>query len=390
MSASAGRVVRFGRVLREAGIELGAGQLQDAVAALAGAHLADRDQAYWALRSTLCSRYEHLGIFDALFDEFLRAVPEEAVRAAPQPELALSDADEGREDAAATRHLELEPARDDQPQAEEGEHGQSASSIERLLDLDFRAYGPDELRAARAVVERIARSLPLRRSYRMENAPAGRRIDMRQTLRLAMRTEGHPLRRSFRRPETVSRRTVFLLDISGSMAPYARPMIMFAQAAVAAGRSVEAFTFGTRLTRVTRHLASSDPDRAIARAAEAVPDWAGGTRIGKSLKAFNDVWGRRGLARGALVIVASDGWERGDPGLLRSQMAMLHRSAYLVAWVNPLAADPDYRPVVKGMAAALPSVDVFLPGHSLRALTDLVGALEAVSGRHGQGRGRAA
>src|ERR687887_164361 len=118
--------------------------------------------------------------------------------AALDPVLALSDADEGREDAAATRQLELEPARDDQPQAEEGEHGQGASSIERLLDLDFRAYGPDELRAARAVVERIARSLPLRRSYRMENAPAGRRIDMRQTLRLAMRTEGHPLRRSFR------------------------------------------------------------------------------------------------------------------------------------------------------------------------------------------------
>jgi uncharacterized protein len=220
----------------------------------------------------------------------------------------------------------------------------------------------------------------------MESAASGRQVDMRDTLRQAMRTEGHPVRRSFRRRGLRPRRTVFLLDISGSMAPYARPLITFAQAAVSTGRSVEAFTFGTRLTRLTRQLSGHDPDRAIAQAAEAVPDWAGGTRIGTSLKAFNDVWGRRGLARGALVLVVSDGWERGDPSLLASQMAILHRAAHTLVWVNPLAGDARYRPVAKGMAAALPSVDVFLPGHTLRALTDLVGVLESLSGRHGRGR----
>jgi uncharacterized protein len=384
MSGPAARIVGFGRALRAAGVEVGAAQLQDAVGALAGVDLGAREEVYWALRCTLCSRYEHIEIFDALFEEFLRSGVAGRVDAVPEPEPALTEGEPEGDDAGTTRALEPAPARDDQPEASEGEHGQGSSTIERLLDLDFRAYGPEELRAARKVIERIARALPLRQSRRMEAAASGRQVDMRRTLRMAMRTEGHPIERGFRRREMTPRRTVFLLDISGSMAPYTRPLITFAQAAVSTGRSVEAFTFGTRATRLTRHLSGADPDRAISRAADAVPDWAGGTRIGASLKAFNDGWGRRGLARGALVIVVSDGWERGDPGLLRSQMAILHHAAHTVAWVNPLAGDPRYRPVARGMAAALPSVDVFLPGHSLRALADLVGVLETLDGRHGR------
>jgi uncharacterized protein with von Willebrand factor type A (vWA) domain len=385
MSDPAARIVEFGRALRAAGVEVGAAQLQDAVGALAGVDLGVREEVYWALRCTLCSRYEHIEIFDALFEEFLRSGAAGPVEAVPEPEPALAEGEPEGDDAGTSRALEPAPSRDDLPEAE-GEHGQGSSTIERLLDLDFRAYGPEELRAARKVIERIARALPLRQSRRMEAAASGRRVDMRRTLRMAMRTEGHPIERGFRRREMTPRRTVFLLDISGSMAPYTRPLITFAQAAVSTGRSVEAFTFGTRVTRLTRHLAGADPDRAISRAADAVPDWAGGTRIGASLKAFNDGWGRRGLARGALIIVVSDGWERGDPSLLGSQMAILHRAAHTVAWVNPLAGDPRYRPVARGMAAALPSVDVFVPGHSLRALADLVGVLETLAGRHGRVR----
>jgi hypothetical protein len=207
---------------------------------------------------------------------------------------------------------------------------------------------------------------------------------MRRTLRDAMDTGGYPVRRAWRRNRVVPRRTVFLMDVSASMAPYVRAMVIFAQAAVQAGRTVEAFTFGTRLTRLTTHLAGADRDRALAAAAEAVPDWAGGTRIGASLRAFNDSWGRRGISRGALVIVVSDGWERGDPEPLREEMSRLHRAAHAVVWVNPLAADPRYRPVAAGMAAALPSVDVFVPGHNLADLVALARVLETLPDRRGR------
>jgi uncharacterized protein with von Willebrand factor type A (vWA) domain len=169
------------------------------------------------------------------------------------------------------------------------------------------------------------------------------------------------------------------------MEPYARAMTMFLQAAVRAGRHVEAFTFGTRLTRLTPYLVGRDPDRALERAAAAVPDWAGGTRIGENLKAFNDVWGRRALTRGAVVVIASDGWERGDPALLDSEMARLHRAAHTVVWVNPLAGGEGYRPLVAGMAAALPHIDLFLPGHNLKALEALADALDAIPARRHAG-----
>ena len=164
-------------------------------------------------------------------------------------------------------------------------------------------------------------------------------------LRLAMRHEGEPVARAFRDPKLVERRIVFLCDISGSMEPYARPMVMFLQAAVAAGRRIEAFTFGTRLTRLTPFLDGRDPERALERAGRAVPDWAGGTRIGESFKAFNHVYGRRGLTRGAIVVIASDGWERGDCTLLGLEMQTFHRRSRAVVWVNPLKGAAEYRPI---------------------------------------------
>jgi uncharacterized protein with von Willebrand factor type A (vWA) domain len=281
--------------------------------------------------------------------------------------------------------LGAEEEPDESAEAADRSRATAWSAAERLAELDFAHYGEDELRQARAVVARIARTLPIRRSLRQAPARTGSRLDERQTLRAAMRTEGHPIERRWRDAKIVPRKLVFLLDVSGSMEPYARASVMFLQAAVRAAPQVEAMTFGTRLTRLTPHLALRDPERALAQAARAVPDWAGGTRIGENLKAFNDLYGRRGLTRGSVMVIVSDGWERGDAELLRTEMERLHRAAHQVVWVNPVAGDPDYEPRAAGMAAALPSVDVFLPGHNLRSLQGLADAL----GRIAPSRGRA-
>ena len=250
------------------------------------------------------------------------------------------------------------------------------SATERLRELDFAEYTSTELRSARRLIERVARSAPRRRSRRLEAAHDGRQLDKRRTLRGAMRTDGYPLERLWRRRRLVPRKLVFLVDVSGSMEPYARATLMFLQAAVRAGGKVDAFTFGTRLTHVTRELAGRDPDRALRGAARAVPDWAGGTRIGDNLAAFNDRCGPRGMTRGAVVVIVSDGWERGDVDRLAAEMARLHRAAHAVVWVNPLAGDEDYTPVALGMAAALPYVDHFLAGQNLRSLEGLAEVLE--------------
>ena len=182
---------------------------------------------------------------------------------------------------------------------------------------------------------------------------------------------GEPMRRAWLEQGERSRRIVLLCDVSGSMEPYARALVRFLHVAVAGRSSVEAFTLGTRLTRVTRELSKRDADAAVMAAARAVPDWSSGTRLGESLKAFNDTWGTRGMARGAVVVVLSDGWDRGDPALLAQEMARLKRVAHRVVWVNPLKATPGYAPLARGMAAALPYVDELVEGHSLASLEAL-------------------
>jgi hypothetical protein len=377
------RLVRFGRTLREGGLEVGPGRLQDAMVSLTAVDPTDRDDVYWALRCTLCSHRDHLEVFDQAFGAFWAGQGDAGERRPRLDVDPIADEDAGQDESGLAALAPEAIAEDDQAQGD-SEHGLGSSATERLLTLDFREYGTQELREARALINRIALSLPRRRSLRLEPSSAGRHLDMRRTLRNAMDTGGHPVQRAWRRNRVVPRRTVFLMDVSASMAPYVRAMVMFAQAAVQAGRTVEAFTFGTRLTRLTTHLAGADRDRALAAAAEAVPDWAGGTRIGASLRAFNDSWGRRGISRGALVIVVSDGWERGDPEPLREEMSRLHRAAHAVVWVNPLASDPRYRPLAAGMAAALPSVDVFVPGHNLADLVALARVLETLPDRRGR------
>lgn len=199
--------------------------------------------------------------------------------------------------------------------------------------------------------------------------------------RRSLTTGGEPLERVYRRRLDVPRRLVLLCDISGSMQAYTRALLLFLHGAAAA-RHVEVFAFGTRLTRLTPALRTRDPDAALARAADAVVDWAGGTRIGASIKAFNDEWGRRALARGAIVVIASDGWERHDPELLGAEMARLRRVAYAVVWVSPLKGHADYEPLGAGMRAALPHVDRFLAGHNIASLEELASVLAGIERRH--------
>lgn len=382
------KLVTFGRILREGGAEVGPGRLQDALGAMDVVDVTSREEVRSALRCSLISRLDDIELFEAAFTAYWERAPSSAPSREPDGDPSASVAGNGG--ASPARVTEVERTADASGEGDEGgvdeesAGGMAWSAVERLRELDFAEYTPEELRKARRLMTRIGRASPRRRSRRLEAAPKGRRLDERRILRGAMRTAGWPLERHWRRKRLVPRQLVFLVDVSGSMEPYARATIMYLQAAVRGTRSVEAFSFGTRLTRMTRQLDDHDPDRALRAATRAVPDWAGGTRIGENLKAFNDVWGRTGLSRGATVTIVSDGWERGDPALLLAQIIRLHRAAHTLMWVNPLAGDPDYEPLAQGMAAALPHVDVFLPGHNLRSFEALAEALEALptSKRH--------
>jgi len=370
------KLVAFSRVLREGGVECGPGRLQDALRALEAVDITSREDVYWTLRCTLISRHDDIEVFDAAFAAFWEGAPADAsARAGEQRRPSAGEERGGVGEESGTDRSLAEAG-----ETESGVEGGTAwSAAERLRRLDFAEYRPEELRSLRRLVERVARAAPRRRSRRLVAAHDGRALDARRTLRSAMRTGGHPLERSWRRRRLVPRKLVFVVDVSGSMEPYARATITFLQAAVGPGRKVEAFTFGTRLTRVTRELEGRDPDRALRAASETVPDWAGGTRIGENLRTFNDQWGRRGLVRGAVVVIVSDGWERGDSRLLGAEMGRLRRAAHTVVWVNPLAAEPGFEPLAQGMAAALPHVDVFLPGHNLASLEALAEVLESLS-----------
>jgi uncharacterized protein with von Willebrand factor type A (vWA) domain len=250
------------------------------------------------------------------------------------------------------------------------------SAVETLRHKDFAAYSRDELREAQQLMADLRLAGSPRRSRRLVKSKIGRRSgqarpDLRRTVHAALRAGGEPISQRYREPGERLRRLVLLLDVSGSMEPYARALLRFVQAAVAGRQRVEAFALGTRLTRVTRELSSRDPDRALAQAAGQVQDWSGGTRLGECLRRFNDQWGVRGMARGAIVVILSDGWDRGEPEVLAEQMARLQRVAHKVVWVNPLKVTPGYAPLARGMAAALPYVDDFVEGHSVVALEEL-------------------
>ncbi len=279
------------------------------------------------------------------------------------------------------------PAADDgdEPLAEAPALRHVASAAERLRGRDFTELSPAELRQLVTLMREMTLAVPPRRTRRYRSARDGKRPDLRRTLRLARRSGGEPIRLARRARRVRPRRLVVLCDISGSMEPYARALLLLLYAInggqMRGGSSgqnrPEVFSFATRLTRLTPALAAASPDTMLAKAGEAAPDWSGGTRIGAAVKEFNDHYGSRGMARGAMVLIISDGWETGEPELLGAQMARLSRVAYRIVWANPRTQSPRYRPEVGGMAAAWPYCDAVVSAHNLDALDDLLSALRA-------------
>jgi hypothetical protein len=248
-----------------------------------------------------------------------------------------------------------------------------------LRPKSFDALEPHELAQLYRLMSRLHLALPPRRTRRFERGRRGGQIDLRRTLRASLRTGGDPIRLARRHRRVTRRRLVMLCDISGSMEPYARAYLQFLTCAAGSGPNAEAFVFATRLTRLTRALASRSPERAIQRAAAAAPDWSSGTRIGDALREFNNRHGRRGMARGAVVVILSDGWERGDPKLVGREMARLARLAHRIVWVNPRVGADAFAVRSGGMRAALPYCDAFVSGHTFEALDDVVAAIAAQS-----------
>ncbi len=357
--------------LRARGVKVGVGELLGAHRALEHVDAADPAEARLALRAVLCARREDLVAFDAAFAEAFAA----RGSAEEDPLAALGDL---AREAIPTTSGPAPPAGDGRPRDQDALTPAPAawSDVELLRERDFADMTDDEQALARRLLEHLARRGPTRTSRRL--AASRRRAhqpDLRRTLRAALRHGGEPLERRWRAPTEQHRPLVLVCDVSGSMAPYARALLQYLHACVAARRRVEAFAFGTRLTRLTRELAGRDHEAALARACAAVVDWSGGTRIGAALAELNRAHGRR-LGRGAVVVVLSDGWDRGDPVELGAEMARLRRSAHRVIWLNPLAAHPAWAPLTQGMRAALPHTDHLLAGNSLRSLEDLAVILE--------------
>lgn len=366
------RPVEFGRALRHGGVAVGSGQLVAYCEGLARLDPADLGDLYWAGRASLTSRRSEIPIYDQIFRQFFHG--EE-----PAPRASAQSGDPAEPAPAAEQETRRQEDEADDDGSEELV-GAVASSVEALRHKPFPSCTAEEMAALRQLIAALRLDPPVRPSRRTQPYVHGHRLDLRRSIRRSLRTGGELVEPSWRRRRERRRRLVLLLDVSGSMAEYSRALLQFAYSA-GRGSDVETFCFATRLSRVTDVLERRDPDAALAQASEAVVDWDGGTRIGESLGEFTREWGRRGLARGAIVVICSDGLERGDPDLLAIEMERLRRLAYRVIWVNPLKGDPAYEPLARGMRAALPHIDAFVPGHDLASLEALATLLPALQGR---------
>jgi uncharacterized protein with von Willebrand factor type A (vWA) domain len=377
--------VAFCRRLHEAGLPMTPAREAGFAGALTLTRPVSRRRLYWTARAVLVSDTTQVPAFDRVFravfgdrqsDESfdLEEVPTVAIAAPPD--------DQPR---AEHRTVSGEAGATSTPAPWRGEgadHGPEievpvalASDEERLARKSFDALEPFELAQLYRLMTRLKLQTPTRRTRRYVKGRHGQHIDLRRTLRGSLRTGGDPIRLARRHRRVVPRRLVMLCDISGSMEPYARAYLQFLASAAGSGPNAEAFAFATRLTRLTRALASRHPERAIQRAAAAAPDWSSGTRIGDALKTFNDRHGRRGMARGAVVVILSDGWERGDPALVGREMARLARLAHRIVWVNPRVSASAFSVQAGGMVAALPHCDALVSGHSFQALGEVAAAI---------------
>ena len=374
----AGNVLLFGRVLRAAGLDVHHGRLVDAVQALEWVGIANRVDVRATLRSLLVHRHDDLAIFDEAFDLFFQA------HRAPAPGLPLfSLGERPRVVAAPARgsrlNVEIEDARPaSSATATRALGAWSPASVSRTKD--FGEFSHAELEDARRLVEKLPWTFSLRRTRRWQRASSGS-VDLRPVLRRSLMEGGEPIDLPRRQRRETARPLVLLGDVSGSMERYSRMLLHFLYGLGRSGARVETFLFATRLTRVTRHLTGRRANEAFARVAHDVQDWGGGTRIGEALRAFNTRWARRVMRNGPIVLIVSDGWDRGDPELLARELARLRRSCRRVIWLNPLLGSSGYEPLTRGMQAALRHVDDFLPAHNLNSLEQLAAHLASLRSR---------
>ena len=368
-NGSAEIAVAFCRILRGAGLEVPISKVTTFVEALGRVGLEEKLPVYWAARCTLLSNPGEVDALNRAFEVFWeRKALSRLEIAVPSVSVSLAT-DAGEDDS------EINGDND-------GNAGPIIqlrySPVETLREKDFAECTAAELNELRKLMGSLRLGSTTRASRRRVRSKHQTQIpDMRRTIRRAVSLGGEPIERKFLRRDRRPRRLILLVDVSGSMEPYARALIRFAHATVVGRTRVEAFAIGTRLTRVTRELSSLDPDAALDAASDAVSDWSGGTRLGSTIRDFNDQWGIRGMARGAIVVILSDGWDRGDPQILSEQMERLHRVSFRQIWVNPLKHTPGYAPLAKGMAAALPHTDQFIEGHSFESLERLAEAVTA-------------
>ncbi|MDQ3751421.1 MAG: VWA domain-containing protein [Actinomycetota bacterium] len=364
-------LVGFGRELRARGLPVGTGRILNFCRAAGVLAPLDRANLYWSGRATLISRPEDAELFDRAFEAYFgRSAIDETKSTlvdwldrtqAPAGEITI----EGDDPGTLAGFAEAEEA------AGDATGRMVASGAELLRDKSFDSLSEEERNHAALLIRHLKLSVPSRTARRLRSSVKARRFDLQRTLRSSLRTQGEPFRRAYKDRRHKVRPLVLVLDVSGSMSAYSRALMQFAFAAISAGQRVEVFCFGTRLTRVTRALRTRDPDAALQEVASTVQDWDGGTRIGESLRGLLDEYGQHVALRRAVVVLCSDGLDRGDPNVLAAQMGRLGRLAWRVIWVNPLKGSPSYQPLARGMAAALPHVDVFLPGHNVASLEAL-------------------
>ena len=404
-----GLAAALGQRLRAAGVPVTPERSARFARSLALVAPRRRSDLYWTARSVFVSSRPQLPNFDrvfaAVFDPALE--PDEERGDPYSPPLSASQPSERPpvprargvpgehvdESFGGMRGTASEPDAGDEDEREIEVPLALASEEERLGETRFEDLAPDELERIRRMMAEIDLAAPRRLSRRRRRARRGEQLDLRRTLRDSLRTGGDPMTLARRRRRTRPRKLVLICDVSGSMEPYARAYLHLLTSAVASGAPAEAFVFATRLTRLTRALAGRNPELAIRRAAEAAPDWSSGTRIGEALRTFNDTYGRRGMARGAVVVILSDGWERADPALVGREMERLARLAHRIVWVNPRASAPGFSPAAAGMAAALPHCDALVSGDCLAALDEVAEAMAgagSIAGRAGGGRAPAA
>ncbi len=393
--------VAFARALRELGLSVSVDSELVFFRALAELDVRRQSDVYWAAHATFVHTPDERADFDSIFERFWAGYPltigkRGAEHGESDPR--MGGAQHGGEALPQFRHEGKAAAVDssgdkqratrDIPSAE-GDQGASNqqrgvlaawSSRETMSDEQRLAYNHDELAALRKLAEDIKRAAPKRSSRRCRPAHGGHRLDVRRTLRDSMATDGEAVRLSYMAQTPRPRRLLFLCDVSGSMERYSRVLLASLKAAVGAARRAEAFVFATRLTRVTRSLDGRDLEQALEQARAAVPDWSGGTRIGQALADFNRTYGRRGFARGAIVLVVSDGWDRGDPELLAGEVQRLQLQARRLVWINPRPMGLDQQPLAIGMRAAMPFVDDFVPGHDPRAVAGLARVISELGG----------